>query len=202
MASCLALPPLCFIKDFFRGSGIRMCHCNPESLTGKDRLSKIVCLIRNPGEAAAEAHDGPTMSSHQAAVEKFLPLHLQTGGTKSSGINQRVSSGSARPNFPLTLKVQMLWRLETCWNLLKKILYTVYNAIYFLWCEQGLQDKGPLFSVQVRPSSLSKKQRRGMWPNEGQQKIAHVSSFTELSWRQRRRLKAGKEWQKWWIQMN
>ena len=40
-----------------------------------------------------------------------------------------------------------------------------------------------------------------MWPNEGQQKIAHVSSFTELSWRQRRRLKAGKEWQKWWIQI-
>ena len=84
-----------------------MCHCNPESLTGKDRLSKIVCL-RNPGEAAAEAHDGPTMSSHQAAVEKFVPLHLQTGGTKSSGINQRVSSGSARANSPLTLKVQML----------------------------------------------------------------------------------------------
>ena len=64
MASCLALPSLCIIKDLFRGSWIRMCHCNPESL---DSQSQIVCL-RNPGEAAAEAHDGPTMSSQEAAI--------------------------------------------------------------------------------------------------------------------------------------
>ena len=80
MASCLALPPLCFIKDFFRASSIRMtrlCHCNPESLQ-EDMQSQIVCL-RNPGEAAAEAHDGPTMSSQEAATEKFLLFHFANG---------------------------------------------------------------------------------------------------------------------------
>ena len=45
---------------------------NPESL---DSQSQIVCL-RNPGEAAAEAHDGPTMSSQEAAIEKFLLFHF------------------------------------------------------------------------------------------------------------------------------
>ena len=82
MASCLALPSVCIIKDLFRGSWIRMCHCNPESL---DSQSQIVCL-RNPGEAAAEAHDGPTMSSQEAATEKFSLFHFsnrRSGKTKS-----------------------------------------------------------------------------------------------------------------------
>ena len=42
------------------------------------RQSKIVCL-RTPGEAAAEAHDGSTLSSHQAEVEKFVPFHSANG---------------------------------------------------------------------------------------------------------------------------
>ena len=42
------------------------------------------------------------------------------------GINQRVSSGSGRPNSPLTLKVQMLW--ET-WNMLKFVEKD--NAVFF-----------------------------------------------------------------------
>ena len=187
-----------------------MCHCNPESLQ-EDSQSQIVCL-RNPGEAAAEAHDGPTMSSQEAATEKFLLFHFANrwgGKTKScpprilsksshdswtvknecvfqvllltlrvllgmppevckgwilpqwkaiemkmanglstfqrlplmkwssnkhncdpslflKGINQRVSSGSGRPNSPLTLKVQMLW--ET-WNMLKFVEKD--NAVFF-----------------------------------------------------------------------
>ena len=40
MASCLALPSLCIIQDLFRGSGIRMCHCNPKSLQGKTGQAK------------------------------------------------------------------------------------------------------------------------------------------------------------------
>ena len=40
MAPCLALPSLCFIKDLFRASRIRMCHCNPESLQGKTGKAK------------------------------------------------------------------------------------------------------------------------------------------------------------------
>ena len=51
----------------------RLCHCNPESLQ-EDMQSRIVCL-RNPGEAATEARDGPTMSSHQAAFQKSMPFH-------------------------------------------------------------------------------------------------------------------------------
>ena len=92
-----------------------------------------------------------------------------------------------------------LKHVEICWKrycILYIMLYIFFDA------SKASKIKVQFFSVQVRPSSLSKKQRRGMWPNEGQQKIAHVSLFTELSWRQRRRLKAGKEWQKWWIQMN
>ena len=50
---------------------------NPESLQ-EDSQSQIVCL-RNPGEAAAEAHDGPTMSSQEAAIEKFLLFHFAKG---------------------------------------------------------------------------------------------------------------------------
>ena len=43
------------------------------------RQREIVC-IRNPGEAAAEANDGPTVSSQEAATEKFLLFHFAKGG--------------------------------------------------------------------------------------------------------------------------
>ena len=120
----MAPSTLCIIKDLFRGSWIRMCHwilrVYRKTAKAKSFVSELlVRLLPKPMM-------GQQWVRKRQPLKSFCCSISRRGGTESCGINQRVSSVSARPNSPLTLKVQMLW--ET-WNMLKFVEKD--NAVFF-----------------------------------------------------------------------